>query len=120
MREIIATHGIEVGFIVEVRFVKGDDIWLSPAFGRDSCYIGALQYKNLPHEDYFREVEALMATFDGRPHWGKVHHLSADRLAAIYPRFGDFCAARERFDPDDLFLNDELRRIFGVPSGASS
>lgn len=28
-------------FPIEVRFVKGDDIWLSPAYGEDKCYIGS-------------------------------------------------------------------------------
>ena len=32
-------------FPVEVRFVKGDDLLLSPAQGRDSCYINIVAYR---------------------------------------------------------------------------
>ena len=31
--------------IVEVRFVAKDDIYLSPAFGRDVCFIGIIMYR---------------------------------------------------------------------------
>ena len=32
-------------FVVEVRFVAKDDIYLSPAFGRDVCFIGIIMYR---------------------------------------------------------------------------
>ena len=32
-------------FLVEVRFVKGDDILLSPAYGWDACYINIIMYR---------------------------------------------------------------------------
>ena len=32
-------------FVVEVRFVAKDDIYLSPAFGRDICFIGIIMYR---------------------------------------------------------------------------
>jgi FAD-linked oxidoreductase len=114
MRAMIERESLHVGFIVEIRFVKGDDILLSPAHGRDSCYIGALQYKALPHERYFSGFAELMARFDGRPHWGKVHHLSAAELRGLYPRWDDFAQIRQQFDPDAALLNDETRRIFGL------
>lgn len=30
---------------VEVRFARGDDIWLSPCFQRDSCYMNIIMYR---------------------------------------------------------------------------
>ena len=32
-------------FPVEVRFVKADNIYLSPSYGRDSCYINIIMYR---------------------------------------------------------------------------
>lgn len=114
MRQLIEREKIHVGFIVEMRFVRGDDIWLSPAFGRDSCYLGALQYKALPHEAYFAGFADLMSTWGGRPHWGKVHSMDAAGLRPLYPNWDRFLALREQLDPDQLFCNPELRRIFGL------
>ena len=31
--------------IVEVRFVAKDDIYLSPAYGQDVCYIGIIMFR---------------------------------------------------------------------------
>lgn len=30
---------------VEVRFARGDEIWLSPCFQRDSCYMNIIMYR---------------------------------------------------------------------------
>ena len=40
-----------------------------------------------------------MSAAEGRPHWGKIHHLGADDLRPRYPRFDDFLAVRDRLDP---------------------
>jgi L-gulonolactone oxidase len=37
--------GLNVHFPIEIRFVKKDDAWLSPAYGVDSCYIGIIMYR---------------------------------------------------------------------------
>ena len=37
--------GIRPHFPVEIRFSAPDDIWLSPSFGRRTCWIGVVQYK---------------------------------------------------------------------------
>lgn len=50
---------------------------------------------------------------DGRPHWGKLHVLGADRLAELYPRFEDFGAVRRAHDPTGLFTNDYTDRVLG-------
>ena len=49
----------------------------------------------------------------GRPHWGKLHTRDADYLRAVYPRFDDFRAVRDRVDPDRLFGNPYLERVLG-------
>ena len=38
-------HGIRPHFPVEIRFSAPDDIWLSPSYGRQTCWIGIVQYK---------------------------------------------------------------------------
>lgn len=51
--------------------MKRDDIWLSPAYGRDSAYIAVHMYKGMKYAAYFGEVEKIFLKYEGRPHWGK-------------------------------------------------
>ncbi|HKB49631.1 MAG TPA: D-arabinono-1,4-lactone oxidase, partial [Ktedonobacterales bacterium] len=100
-----------VHFPIECRFVRGDDIWLSPAYGRDSAYIAVHMYKGMPYERYFRAVEEIYQRYVGRPHWGKLHTLDARVLAERYPHWDDFRRVRAALDPHGIFLNDYLRRL---------
>jgi FAD-linked oxidoreductase len=102
-----------VPFPVEIRFAAADDVWLSTAYGRESAYVAVHQYHRMPHERYFDAVEAIVAAVDGRPHWGKLHGLGADRLAELYPRFEDFGAVRRAHDPTGLFTNEYADRVLG-------
>lgn len=98
---------------LEVRFIKGDEGWLSPFYQRDSVSIAVHQYHKQPHAELFGLAESIFARYGGRPHWGKLHGFKADELARLYPRFDDFRALRRRLDPQGKLLNAHLRGIFG-------
>ncbi len=102
-----------VPFPIEVRFAAADDVWLSTAYGRRTAYVAVHQYAGLPFRPYLRAVEAIMAEHAGRPHWGKIHWRRRADLARLYPRFGDFLAVRDRFDPGRTFANRHTERVFG-------
>jgi L-gulono-1,4-lactone dehydrogenase len=102
-----------IGFPVEVRFAAADDIWLSTAYGRATAYIAVHQYHRRDHERYFRAVEDIARSVDGRPHWGKLHYRDADSLRTTYPRFDQFVALRDKLDPQRVFGNDYLSRVLG-------
>ncbi|MBF6592045.1 MAG: FAD-binding protein [Ktedonobacterales bacterium] len=108
----IAQHRFNVHFPVECRFVQRDDIWLSPAYQRDSAYIAVHMYRGMPYEDYFRHIEQIFTRYQGRPHWGKLHTRDAAYLAARYPRWHDFRRVRATLDPHGIFLNAYLRTLF--------
>jgi FAD-linked oxidoreductase len=109
----IRRTGEQVGFPVEVRFAAADDIPLSTAHGRDTCYIAVHQYHRRSFERYFLAFEQIARSVQGRPHWGKLHFRTAEDLAEQYPRFADFLQVRDRLDPDRRFSNDYLRRVLG-------
>lgn len=117
LRGLIDRSGFNVHMPVEVRFTPADDAWLSPAWGRETCYIGIIMYKpygmNIPYERYFRAFDTMMASFDGRPHWAKSHYRSSVDLSELYPKWGEFQELRKELDPDGVFMNDYLRRVFG-------
>ncbi len=111
IQDCLRNERFNVHFPIECRFVRGDDIWLSPAYGRDSAYVAVHMYKGMPYERYFRAVEEIYQRYAGRPHWGKLHTLDAQVLAERYPHWDDFRRVRAALDPHGIFLNDYLRRL---------
>jgi|NGEPerStandDraft_13_1074530.scaffolds.fasta_scaffold00449_2 L-gulonolactone oxidase len=111
--ELIESEGLHVSFPIEVRFVAPDDVFLSPSHGRDTCYVAVHMFRGVEWERYFRGVEAIMDSYDGRPHWGKRHFQTAETLAHRYPRWSDFQRVRSRLDPEGRFANPYTRRVLG-------
>ena len=117
IQRCIEQHQFRVHFPLECRFVHSDDIWLSPAYQRESCYLAVHMYKGMPYQDYFSHIEEIFKRYQGRPHWGKIHTRTAGELAELYSRWHDFRRVRAQLDPQGMFLNDYLRSLFdaGTP-----
>jgi xylitol oxidase len=104
--------------ISEIRAIAADELWLSTAYtsGEDDWADGAVAF----HFTWKREqaaveqasalLEAALAPFGARPHWGKVFTDSA-RVPGLYPRFADFRSLVEKYDPRGVFRNDYTRRL---------
>ena len=116
VRKLVERKGFHVPFPLEVRFVAADDAFLSPANGRDTCYVAVHMFEKMEWEPYFRGVENIMNDFDGRPHWGKRHFQTAETLRSRYPDWDRFAAVRKRFDPEGRFANGYVRRVLGDPT----
>lgn len=111
-----ATDKWRVHYPIEVRFVAGDDVWLSPCFQRPTCYIGVIMYKpygfNPAYQEYFHEFEQLMVTqFQGRPHWAKPFELKAEDFQHMYAKWDAFQNVRDSCDPKGVFVNDYIKRV---------
>jgi len=113
VRALFRRRDWRISFPIEVRVTPPDDVWLSTAYGRDSAYIAIHVFHSTPHEQYFNDVEAVMTSVGGRPHWGKMHTRDADYLAGAYPHFSDFIAVRDLVDPDRRFTSGYLRQVLG-------
>jgi L-gulono-1,4-lactone dehydrogenase len=113
IRALFARRDWRISFPIEVRVTPGDDIWLSTAYGRSSAYIAIHVFHASPHQEYFRDVEAVMTAVAGRPHWGKMHTRSAEYLRQAYPKHGDFVALRDELDPERRFGNPYLTQVLG-------
>jgi FAD-linked oxidoreductase len=111
LRAWFARTRAPVPFPVEVRFIEADAVWLSTAYERDNAYVAVHQYHRMDPGPLFAAFEAIVAEHEGRPHWGKVHGLGAERLRELYPRFDDFRAVRERLDPGHLFTNAHVAHL---------
>ncbi|WP_031069802.1 FAD-binding protein [Streptomyces sp. NRRL WC-3742] len=99
--------------IGEIRTVAADDLWLSPAYGRD-----CVAFHFTWHPDAaaaagaVRAVEAALSAFSARPHWGKVFTTAPEAIRASYPRWDDFRGLLRDLDPAGRFRNEFLARHF--------
>jgi FAD/FMN-containing dehydrogenase len=112
MRELMLSSLPESVYPLEVRTVGRDDAFLSPQYETDTTVISVSGKPGTDYWDYLRSVDALLAGFDARVHWGKLHFLTRERLEARYPEAGEFIRIRRELDPQGVFLNDHLRPLF--------
>ena len=109
----------ELPLLSQVRFVAGDDIWLSPetsASRRPQCTITFTIYADRQTaEEYFDACYEATAHLSIRYHWGK--HFPADTdsddIRNMYPKFDDFVNIRKEMDPKGVFINPFLKKTFG-------
>jgi FAD/FMN-containing dehydrogenase len=112
LRDLIYTKFPDRIHPVEVRCVARDEAYLSPQYERDSIVI-AVHCDHLDTgEPFLRAVSDLLARYDCRPHWGKLHWLGDDHLESAFPALGRFRDVRRGLDPGGTFLNDYLRPLF--------
>ena len=114
VRRMVKDSGFFLNFPVEVRFTAPDEIPLSTASNRESAYIAVHIYKGMNYVPYFTEVESIMNSYQGRPHWGKLHFQNASTLASRYPQWDVFQAVRNQVDPKRMFSNQYLETVLGI------
>ncbi|OTG67313.1 D-arabinono-1,4-lactone oxidase [Acinetobacter silvestris] len=115
LQEVLAAlrkNKVSTFFPLEFRFVKGDDIWLSPFYQQDSISISVHQYHKQDPYLIFNVVEPIFQKYQGRPHWGKMHSMTTAQLRKCYPKWDDFMRLREQLDPERKFLNPYLEQLF--------
>lgn len=114
--EVLRELGAQIAPIVlvsELRTVRADRLWLSMSYGEDAL---AVHFTWRPEPAAVlaltARIEAALAPFGARPHWGKIHTVGADRLRELYPRYDDFAALVRVADPAGKFGNAALARWF--------
>ena len=99
--------------VSEVRSVRSDDLWLSPAYGRDSI---AFHFTWTANESAvlpaIAALEDRLMPLGPRPHWGKITTMSPDQIANCYERASDFRRLIVGYDPTFKFRNDFVDRLF--------
>ncbi len=114
LEHLLAALNLRGYLALEVGFVAADDVWLSPAFGRDSAFVRLKRFRGIEQDNIANTFADVMERHDARPHWGSSHGKFADELAGLYPRWKDFLALRTKLDPRGVFLNDYLGKLLGA------
>ena len=95
--------------ISEIRSIKSDDLWLSPAYGRESIalhFTWKQDWENV--RKLLPKIERALLPFGVRPHWGKLFTFQYDYLNSQYEKMGDFQSLMKKYDPKGKFINDFL------------
>jgi len=102
--------------ISEIRTIAADEFWMSPCYRRPSVAIHFTWRKDWPAvRTLLPTIEAQLAPFDARPHWGKLFTMEPVRLRGLYPRMNDFGELARASDPLGKFRNAFLDRyVFAV------
>jgi alditol oxidase len=101
--------------VSEIRTVAADRLWMSTSYGEEAVGIH-FTWKPEPEAvgEMLVRVEAALAPFGARPHWGKLFGADAAEIAPLYERLPDFVRLVERIDPRGAFRNPWLRaRVLG-------
>jgi alditol oxidase len=101
--------------VCEIRTIAADRLWMSMNHGQDSV---GLHFTWRPDQEaverVLQDLEAALARFGARPHWGKVFLEGATDIAPRYERHADFVRLAERLDPRGAFRNEWLdARVLG-------
>jgi xylitol oxidase len=93
-------------YVTELRAIAADDLWLSMAYQRPSLAIHfTWKLESDAVHELLPQIEAKLAPFNARPHWAKVFTLTGSQVAPLYPRFADFRALTQLYDPKGKFAN---------------
>jgi FAD-linked oxidoreductase len=105
IQSLIKSSNMLTLFPIEIRFVASDNLWLSPAYQRESVYFAIHTYIEEEYLEYFKAMESIFKRYQGRPHWGKWHSLKSEDLQKVYPRYNDFLTLRRELDPKEVFIH---------------
>ena len=112
MRDLMLRSLPDSVYPLEVRTVGPDDAYLSPNYQTATTVISVSGKPGTDYWAYLRSVDALLAEFSARVHWGKLHFLTPERLHSLYPEAETFINLRRELDPAGMFLNSHLRELF--------
>ena len=82
-----------------------------PAYERDCLCIG-FTWRKHPTEvmALLADIEAALAPYEPRPHWGKLFLFTPEDLACRFPRLAEFADLTRSYDPAGKFSNPFLEQ----------
>jgi xylitol oxidase len=104
-------------FITELRTIAADDLWVSTAYKQPSLAIHFTWKPEWPAvKAILPLIEAKLAPFHARPHWGKLFTMDPAHIQSLYPRMEDFKRLVQEYDPHGKFSNAFLQTNLSIAS----
>jgi xylitol oxidase len=92
--------------ITEIRTIAADEYWMSPCYQQDCVAIHFTWKQNWAEvKKLLPMIEAELAPFKARPHWGKLFTLAPATLHERYPKYADFLNLVNVNDPEGKYRN---------------
>ena len=114
------SQGFFLNIPIHLRFAPMDRSYLSPSYGRQTCYIAVRCHISTPnYKIFFSGLEEVMIRFGGRPSFAAMHFNDVTALRNQFPEFDRFCAVRARMDPAGMFTSSYVDQILGSVQGFS-
>jgi xylitol oxidase len=108
----IRQHIAPLLMISEIRTIAADNLWLSPCY-QQACV--AIHFTWQPNWPAVRQVlpliEAQLAPFSARPHWGKLFTMPPAQVQSRYKKLPDFQQLLQHYDAQGKFRNAFLERL---------
>ncbi len=105
----VAKLGKQTGphlFISEIRTIAADNYWMSPCYHQDAVAIHFTWKQEWPAvQKLLPLIEAALAPFHAKPHWGKLFTMSPAHLASLYEKLPAFRKMLKGYDPNGKFRN---------------
>ena len=112
--EAVSHLGKQIGphlLITEIRTIAADDLWMSPCRHQTSVTIHfTWKQETEAVLQLLPQIEAALAPFNARPHWGKVFTMDPKVLESRYEKLRDFKKLVAEYDPQGKFRNAFLER----------
>jgi xylitol oxidase len=98
-------------FISEIRSIDADGLWMSPCFQQPSVALHFTWKPDWPAvQKLLPQIEAELAPFNVKPHWGKLFTLDPATLQSRYEKLEDFRQLLDKYDPEGKFRNEFLEK----------
>jgi hypothetical protein len=116
-----------VSLFTGVRYVKADDITLSPFHGRDTAVVSMIIFGNATFGGDQTQVKLfdqgietiLFDKYAARPHPGKMNYFNASMMEAVYgSNLSEFVLLVQSVDPTGRMVNEYTANLLGLAQGA--
>ncbi|MBO0950066.1 FAD-binding protein [Fibrella forsythiae] len=95
--------------ISEIRTIAADSFWMSPCRNQDSVAFHFTWKQNWEEvSKILPQIEAELAPFNARPHWGKLFKVDPKVLKERYEMLPEFLQLARMYDPQGHFRNKFL------------
>jgi xylitol oxidase len=107
--------------ISEIRSIAADECWMSPCYRQACTSIHFTWRPDWPAvSGLLPLIEAQLAPFHVRPHWGKLFTMTPAQIRAQYTRLPDFLRLLRQYDPNGKFRNAFLDEMIFSTAGEDS
>ena len=100
--------------VTEIRTMRADDMWLSPAYGVETVGIHFTWHRDDRIYNVLPAIEEIVMPLGARPHWGKVSRAAPAQVRATFPRWDDYAELVRVVDPAGKFRSPFVTRLLGA------